>query len=421
MTDVSDNPSGLATIESPDHAPGIPFALLTQTFTYAVGTGMFMAGSSLFFTRYVGLMSTQVGLGLSVAFCLSFLLKMPLGVLSDRLGGRNSWRLAAGIQALTFGLYPLVHSYSVFQIVTVIEIVASSLGTISRQKYFGDLFGDADRARYGARLRSTMNLGLAVGTVGAGLAVGVDSRWSYVLLVWINAGTYLLDVALITWAMPGIPAADQMRGPGRWMTAQALRDRPFLTLSLVTGIFIAYGPILMVTLPLWVLKRTDAPHITVTVGLLLNMAIVAVFQTAASRRTMDFAGTLRTQRRAGHALAVACVAFAASAFTHAWLTLVVLAIGVIALSLGELLVSATTWVIGYRLAPAQRRGEYLAVYGLGGGLAWMLAPGAATALVLDNGSAGWLGVGLAFALGSAVSTPVSLRAARHLDKDAAPS
>jgi hypothetical protein len=378
---------------------------------------MFMAGSSLFFTRYVGLVSTQVGLGLSVAFCLSFLLKVPLGVISDRLGARNSWRLAAAIQASTFASYPLVHSYAAFQAVVIIEIVAGGLGTTARQKYFGDLFAEADRARHGARLRSTMNLGLALGTVSAGLAVGVDSRWSYLLLVWGNAGTYVLDVILITWAMP---ATARTRHPERRMTARALRDRPFLTLSLVTGIFLAYGPILMVTLPLWILKRTDAPHVAVTAGLLVNMAIVAAFQAVASRRTTDLAGTLRTQRRAGQVLAVACVALATSAVTHGWPTIIALTAGVIALSAGELLVSATTWVIGYRLAPAQRRGEYLAVYGLGGGLAWMLVPGAATALVLAGGPAGWIAIGLVFALGSALSTPVTRRAARSAPTEEEP-
>src|SRR5437762_2978902 len=56
--------------------PGVPRALALQSMLYAVGSGTFMAGSAVFFTRVVGLTARQGGLGLSVAGGVALLLAL---------------------------------------------------------------------------------------------------------------------------------------------------------------------------------------------------------------------------------------------------------------------------------------------------------------------------------------------------------
>jgi hypothetical protein len=89
--------------------PGLHLSIVVQTFTYSLGTGFYTAGSIIFFTIYVGLPSKQVALGMSIAALLAFVARIPIGMLSDRLGGRAIWRLSALLQALLFSSYPLVH------------------------------------------------------------------------------------------------------------------------------------------------------------------------------------------------------------------------------------------------------------------------------------------------------------------------
>jgi MFS family permease len=63
-------------------------ALLLVGLVDATGTGLYLAGSALFFTQIIGLSAAQVGLGLSVAGVLGILSPIPFGKLADRWGPR---------------------------------------------------------------------------------------------------------------------------------------------------------------------------------------------------------------------------------------------------------------------------------------------------------------------------------------------
>jgi len=70
----------------------------------STGTGLFIAGSAVFFTRGAGLSITEVGIGLTIAGLAGLLALTPLGMLADRIGPRPAavllhfWR-AAGMFA----------------------------------------------------------------------------------------------------------------------------------------------------------------------------------------------------------------------------------------------------------------------------------------------------------------------------------
>lgn len=381
-------------------------ALLVQTFTYAIGTGMFMAGGAVFFTKYVGLSAVQVSLGFSMAWTASLLAKIPLGVLADRVGGRRAWQAAVMVQAVMFLTYPFVDGFAAFAVVVTVETPATSLGGSGRGKYLGDLFGAAERARTGAVLRSALNTGFAAGAGAAGLALAVDAKWAYLALPLLNAATFLVDAVLITWALPRVAATSPalLRSP-------ALRDRRFLALALLTGIFYANGPLLEIVLPLWITHGTDTPQAVVAGALVLNMVLTAVFQLPASKGSEDLPGAVRIQRRTGVVLAAACPVFAVATATTGWLTVAVVVAGICVHTAGELFVSAATWSIGYRRAPAGQRATYLAVYGLGGQLAWAIVPGVATFLLTANGMLGWAVLGVVFLGGGIASAGMTYRAA----------
>ncbi|MFD8498828.1 MFS transporter [Amycolatopsis sp. NPDC059657] len=388
----------------------VPRALLVQTFTYAIGTGMFMAGGAVFFTKYVGLSAVQVSLGFSLAWTASLLAKIPLGMLADRVGGRRAWQAAVMVQAVMFLTYPFVDGFVAFAVVVTVETLATSLGGSGRGKYIGDLFGAAERARTGAVLRSALNTGFAAGAGAAGLALAVDAKWAYLALPLVNAATFLVDAVLITWALPRVAPAGHATRPAL-LRSPALRDRRFLALALLTGIFYANGPLLEIVLPLWITHGTDAPQAVVAGVLMLNMVLTAVFQLPASKGSEDLPGAVRIQRRAGVVLAAACAVFAVATATTGWLTVAVVIAGICVHTAGELFVSAATWSIGYRLAPACQRATYLAVYGLGGQLAWAIVPGVATFLLTANGMLGWAVLGVVFLGGGIASAGMTYRAA----------
>src|SRR5260221_5517923 len=63
--------------------------LAVNGFVGSLGTGLFLTGSVLYYTRVVGLSDAQVGLGLSVAGICGMLGSVPIGRLADRWGPRQ--------------------------------------------------------------------------------------------------------------------------------------------------------------------------------------------------------------------------------------------------------------------------------------------------------------------------------------------
>ena len=53
--------------------------LATQSLLFATAEGTFLTGSAVFFTQVVGLRAAQVGLGLTVAGVVSFVVAYPAG------------------------------------------------------------------------------------------------------------------------------------------------------------------------------------------------------------------------------------------------------------------------------------------------------------------------------------------------------
>jgi hypothetical protein len=80
----------------------------------ATGTGMFLAVSVLFFTRFAGLSAGSVALGLSVAGLAAMIGAVPLGSLGDRFGHRRVWVLLTVVQSVVFAAYPLVRTFPEF-------------------------------------------------------------------------------------------------------------------------------------------------------------------------------------------------------------------------------------------------------------------------------------------------------------------
>jgi hypothetical protein len=192
----------------------------------------------------------------------------------------------------------------------------------------------------------------------------------------------------------------------------ALRDRPFLAFTVLDGLMSMHFGLLNIALPLWIATHTSAPRWLISLLLLVNTTAVVLFQVRAAQGTEELTGAARAARRAGLAIAAACVLWAASGSVPVLAAVALLVAGALAHVTGELWHSAAGWGISFGLAPAHAHGQYQGTYSMGMELGRMLAPIAVTTLAVGWGVPGWLLLGGLFLLLGAAVPPVVRWAAR---------
>ena len=288
--------------------PGAARVLVLSTLVNTVGRGIWLTASVLFLTRSVGLSVSQVGLGLTVTALVSLVVSTPAGYLADRYGPRGiqfTALLACG--GLTAAL-ALVGSFRSFLAVSIAIAVAEAAFRGARGAVIAGAVPADQRVRTRAYLRATTNVGISAGAALAGAGIAVDTRTGYLVLIMVDTVSFLIAAAILTRLAPIPPVAAAAHGP----RLVALRDRPFLVFTLLDGLMSMHFGLLNIALPLWIAGHTTAPRWLISVLMLVNTAMVVLFQVRAARGTEEVAGAARASRRAGVAIAVACLLFAAS-------------------------------------------------------------------------------------------------------------
>jgi MFS family permease len=106
--------------------------LYWATLINAIGTGMFLVSSAIFFVRFLGLPATRVGLGLSMGSLIGLVSGVPVGHLADRFGARRVYASSLLAEALAMFSYTLAHSWWTFIAATTAASVASVASSAAR-------------------------------------------------------------------------------------------------------------------------------------------------------------------------------------------------------------------------------------------------------------------------------------------------
>ncbi|WP_166658724.1 MFS transporter [Kribbella sp. VKM Ac-2571] len=377
--------------------------LCLQSALYAVGSGVFLSGNAVFFTQVVGLSAAQVGLGISIAGILGFVVSVPLGSAVDHVGPRRAWLLAALVEGSIYLAYPWARGFAAFLGIVVALALAESAGNSGRGAYTLDILASSERVRVLAYTRSALNLGFTLGGLLGGFALAAGSRTVITAIPLVAGMLMLLNSLLIS----RLPKTNHKRRGERVSRFSALRDRPFLAVSLLNGILGSHHALLMVVFPLWLVERTDAPNAVVAWLFGLNTLLAVSLQVWAARGAETVRGAVRASRLAAVALTVWCLAMLASSAASRWTTIALLFVGYVAITFGELFQSAGAWGLASELSPADQRAQYQGAFRLGHQLQLMLAPAAFTALTVTWSPIGWLVIAAVVALAAATLGPAA--------------
>lgn len=382
-------------------------------FVDSVGTGLFLAGAALFFTRAVGLSTAQVGAGLTAAGVCGLICSVPLGRAADRFGCRRTivalyiWR-GAGFLA-----YLLVRDFAGFVVVACLLGAGEWTFAPIVQTMVAATETPQSRVRTMAAVNAVRNVGFALGALLATLAIAARSADAYRMLVLADAASFFVAAAALSRVVVPVTPAERRTGRRRW-----LRDIPgrHLLLASCNGVLFLHTVVLTVALPLWIVSRTHAPTALVGVVVIVNTVLAAALGVSLSRRAEGAGAGAARQHWAGWCLAAACLLVAVTEGLSGPLACAALVAAAVALTLGEVWQSVGSLGLSYALAPERDRGYHLSVYRLGEPCAAIAGPALLTGAVLGAGSVGWVCLGCVFA---AAGVAVRGMAARAPAPDAA--
>lgn len=336
----------------PDRGAGRSLALIT--LIDAIGTGLFLAGAAIFFTRSVGLTTAQIGLGLSIAGAVGFATTVPIGVLGDRVGPRrllvllHLWR-AACLVSLAF-----VSDIVSFTVVASLLAIADSASPSLTQAVVAVTVDDDSRVRNMAILRSTRNVGFSVGTLLAAPLIAAGSTWAFRAIMLGDALSFILAALIL--ARVRLLRAAVVRQSSRFLTALAsFRDWRYARLAALNSVLTLHMTLLVLGIPLWLIHATSAPVSLVAVLLLLNTIMAVVLQVPFSKHATVSGGASRVLRLSGVMLAGCSLSMAAAAHVEPWAAIVLLVLATALMSLGEIWQAAGAWELSYRYADPERQ------------------------------------------------------------------
>jgi predicted MFS family arabinose efflux permease len=388
--------------------PGIIRLLAVSNLAKTTAHGVLMTINVLYFTRVLHIAPERVGLALTLGAAGGILAGVPAGRLADLRGPRPVTVALMVLLGVAACGYALVGGFGGLVVATAVVIGAESSANAARGALIAGLLPAAERLRALAYMRSTANIGVAVGAVAGGLALLLDTKAAYLSLILVAGGLFVLS-GLAFLRVPTVPATASTSDGPQWTV---LRDKRYATVAVLNAVLVMADAVLLVAMPIWISERTDVPPSFFTVMLLVNTTAVVLGQARVSRGTEDVSGGLRAWRRGGVALAVACAVFAASSGRPGWLAAVILLGGTLVHVLGEMLQSAGAWSLSYGLAPDHAQGEYQGLFEMSTQLGVTLAPLLITAALEGLGGLGLVLYAGLFLVAGLAAGPIVQRASR---------
>jgi MFS family permease len=342
----------------------------------AVGSGVWMPLSILYFLHQTSLSLVQIGLAMTLAN-LVVLPAVPLiGSLVDRFGPRLVMQAGNAGAAVAFALYPFAHSMVA---VTVLVFAASA----TRFAFWGALGPMITQiTRLGEReiwfgfLQAMRNAGYGAGGILAAIALTVGSDAAFQSVVLVNAASYVLAFALMLGvAGGGRPVVTEQSAraglaSGWWA---AFADRGYRWLIVVIFCYALTETTLNVAMPVYFVTSLGLPGWVPGTVFVINTVMIGVGQGLVVR---SMTGTVRRfvlHRAIAFTAASFAMLYAAGALTVA-VGVVVVLFGAFVYTLGEMTAGPVVAALSAEAAPPDQRGRFMATSQLAWGASGVVGP-----------------------------------------------
>ena len=355
----------------------------------AVGSGVFLPVSMLYFLVATPLSLVQIGAAISIASAASIPAGPVVGGIVDRMGAQRVLQVANVTQGLGFVAYLFVESFTGV-------LVATILVSVGRTSFWGS-FGatvavisrPGERELWFGFLGALRNVGFALGGLASGLAITIGTETAYAAIVVVNALSYALAYVLLR-AVPNTvvshPPQDDRAHEG-W--GVVLRDHRYALLVLTQSTFSMSMMALNFAMPIYATETLGLPGWVVGALFTLNTVMVGFGQGLLVR---SLTGRVRNRvlLAANIAFGVSYVVLLGATQTSVVVATLLVLGGSAVYTLGEMLGGPVLAALAAEAAPDHLRGRYLAWNQVAWTATGAAAPVTFAALLSQGAAATWL-------------------------------
>ena len=364
----------------------------------AVGTGLVYPFLLIYLTNVRDISLEVAGLVVGLTAVVTVFATPVVGAAIDRFGARPMLAAALLLQAVGWGLFPLIReSWHAFALAAVAGAGTAAFWPSQSTLLIG-VVGPGRRDAAFAVQRITQNLGMALGAVAGGLIATTADASTYTVLFLVDAATFVAYAFVLVAVRP--PAREpEPPGAAPPRYREVLRDRVFvavvgLNVVLVAAAYAQFDA----TLPVFAKNEAGISEKGIGALFFVNMIVVALAQLPITRA---LAGRSRVRAIAASAW-LASASFLLVVATALWLeggeALALLLAMTLGFTIAETLHGATQSALVADLAPERLQGRYLSLLTNSYALGFSIGP-ALGAIALAASPVGvWIGVCVVLAL-----------------------
>ena len=373
------------------------------------GNGLLISILVIYFSFTVGLGPHKTALALAIGAAAGLVFTIPAGHVVDRVGQRSVVVISMIVNGIAIASLAFIHSFLWLTICFALDSIANVFSRNSQQTLIARVGDSKTNPRNRAYTRSVNNLGIGLGSAGAGIALSINSSFGYQVAIILDGITFLVGAYIYT-LVPHFPATLQDREKFDW---SIFKDGRYIAATAMAAITNIQFVVQNVGIPIWIVRYTDAPRWWVSAMLIFNTAAVVLFQMRVSKRTKPLKESANQYLFTGLLLAGACLLYAFAEGPSAKVASIIFLTGMVLHVTAELIISMINWQISFDLADETRQGAYYGIWTLGNGASEIVGPLIVTFALVSLGKPGWLFLAVMFlantALFRVIVLPASIR------------
>ena len=360
------------------------WTLVFANFIDSVGATMLFPFFALYITRRFGVGMTEAGILIALFSLSGFIGSLFGGALADKFGRRSLVLFGLVFSALSSLVMGFVNELYVFYALAVVVGLLSDIAGPAHQAMIADLLPEETRSEGFGVLRVARNLAWIVGpTIG-----GLLAAYSYMYLFVMDAISSIMTAVIVYKLVPETKPEEALDVEAEsFMSTLAGYREVFADRVFIIYIFVS----ILMLIPYFQIYNTLSVYLRDVHGvqargygflMSLNAGIVVLLQFWVTRRTNRYPPMLL--------MVAGTLLYMVGLTMYGFVAIYVLFIAAMVLiTFGEMIVTPVGQTLTANFAPVDKRGRYMALFGLSWTIAAAIGPWGA-GIIMDNYNPDWV-------------------------------